>query len=358
MRVRKFYLRFLIFLLIFLGILYKCAEPARIDSNTVSDPNLPLLKRFLTTNQLNGVMIVTGPDGKAQVFSNQSKIDGSPVSDRSYFPIASLQKLITGVAIQQLIDEQKLSLQTPLSRYYPQIENSDNITIQDLLCHTSGLSDLKEVSQKVLKTQEQQLDFALANYRVTYQKTWKYANTNYALLAGIISQISGQSYEDYVRQHFLTARKNWQFKKYIKIKDQSHLAALAKSNPKAIWNKISKEATSTFGAGDYAARPMDYWNFMTAFVNNQFVPVREYRQSMQASLSHYYGGLYVSKKRLHANGGGFGPYSCFVYSNIKTKQVMVLFVTNGKYKHVKSLAAKAYKIYERSYSLPKNGPLN
>ena len=38
---------------------------------------------------------------------------------------------------------------------------------------------------------------------------------------------------------------------------------------------------------------------------------------------------------------GFDTYSCFAYSNPKTKQVMVLFITNGKYKRVKSLAAKA-----------------
>lgn len=352
---RKFSMRFLVFLIAFFAAFYKFIETERIDSNTVAvNPDSLILKRFLKTNQLNGIMIVTGPDGKDQVFSNQSKVDGSPVSIKDYFPLASLQKLITGVAIQQLIDKGKLSLNTPLSKYYPQVENSENITIQNLLTHTSGLADRKEVPQQVLTTQKQQLDFSLTNYRITYRKKWKYANINYALLAGIISQISGQNYATYVRQHFLTAGKGWHFKKYIQIKDKSKLAALSVMDQSTTWDKLSKEVTSTFGAGDYASRPVDYWKFMMAFINDQFVPVSEYQRSMKMTSKSYYGGLYISQKMLHANGGGFDTYSCFAYSNPKTKQVMVLFITNGKYKQVKSLAAKAFKLYADSYALRKN----
>ena len=80
------------------------------------------------------------------------------------------------------------------------------------------MADRKEVPQQVLTTQEQQLDFFIDHYRVTYRKKWKYANINYALLAGIISQISGQNYATYVRQHFLTAGKGWHFKSTFKKK--------------------------------------------------------------------------------------------------------------------------------------------
>ena len=72
---RKFSMRFLVFLIAFFAAFYKFIETERIDSNTVAvNPDSLILKRFLKTNQLNGIMIVTGPDGKAQVFSNQSKV--------------------------------------------------------------------------------------------------------------------------------------------------------------------------------------------------------------------------------------------------------------------------------------------
>lgn len=77
-----------------------------------------------------------------------------PMTDRSLFRIYSMTKAVTSVAVMILTDENKLRLADPVSRYLPEFKNvmvqeggtgaprrpSRDITIQDLLLHTSGLS--------------------------------------------------------------------------------------------------------------------------------------------------------------------------------------------------------------------------
>lgn len=74
-----------------------------------------------------------------------AKAYGDGIDAYSQFPIASLSKPITALAVMQLVDEGAVNLDTPIKTYLPELEINDsraaNITIRHLLSHTSGLSD-------------------------------------------------------------------------------------------------------------------------------------------------------------------------------------------------------------------------
>ena len=72
------------------------------------------------------------------------------VAPNALFPIGSLQKLITGVAVYQLVQKGKLKWEMPLSKYYPQIQGSNQITLQQLMAHTSGLQNDGALPKKTL----------------------------------------------------------------------------------------------------------------------------------------------------------------------------------------------------------------
>jgi D-alanyl-D-alanine carboxypeptidase len=66
------------------------------------------------------------------------------------FRTGSITKMFTATIIFQLIEEGRLTLETKLSEFYPQIQNSKQITISDMLCHRSGIHNFtsdKEYSE-------------------------------------------------------------------------------------------------------------------------------------------------------------------------------------------------------------------
>ena len=68
-----------------------------------------------------------------------SKRDNITVDDDSVFFWASVGKLITSTIVHQLIIEGKLSLNDKLSKWFPDIQNAEKITINQLLTHTNGI---------------------------------------------------------------------------------------------------------------------------------------------------------------------------------------------------------------------------
>ncbi len=68
-----------------------------------------------------------------------SKPDNKSIDSSSVFYWASVGKLITNTLIQQLVIEDKLSLNDKLSKWHPDIQNAKKITIEQLLNHTNGI---------------------------------------------------------------------------------------------------------------------------------------------------------------------------------------------------------------------------
>lgn len=135
----------------------------------------------------------------------------TPVTLDTRFRIASISKTFTAVAILQLRDAGSLSLDDPVSEYLDwfdlQVEGAPEITIRNLLTHTSGLPrdshnpmwtecDAPEWDEFVNELK------ARPPTRPPYDK-FAYSNVGYSLLGGVIEQVSGQSWADYLQRHIV-----------------------------------------------------------------------------------------------------------------------------------------------------------
>jgi CubicO group peptidase (beta-lactamase class C family) len=135
---------------------------------------------------------------------------GVEVTPRTVFSLASLGKLLTATAVLLLADEKKIDLDAEIQRYLPDYPaRGGRITVADLLAHTSGIPDylsrpdvMKWVRSdhtpgEVIDTfKDKPPDFA-AGERAAY------SNSNYILLGAIIERVSGQTYEEFVRDRVL-----------------------------------------------------------------------------------------------------------------------------------------------------------
>ncbi|MCR5617793.1 MAG: beta-lactamase family protein [Clostridiales bacterium] len=151
-----------------------------------------------------------------------STINGNPVDPYTTYDIGSCSKTFTAVAIMQLVEQGKVSLDDTLDIYFPDYETGKDITVYNLLHMQSGIpddinepddfwgiSDYDEVME-FLKTKyfcdnltDEEYLTALYAAPLLFEPGTEqsYSNTNYHLLAFIIEEVTGMSYCDYVQKH-------------------------------------------------------------------------------------------------------------------------------------------------------------
>ena len=128
------------------------------------------------------------------------------VTMESLFDLASVSKQFTAAAVLKLCAENKLRLTDSLCKFYPNIPYR-NVTVRQLLTHTSGIPEYFSFDFKIYDTtffiDNGQLIRVLERQRFprifAHGAQFKYVNTNYAILADIVEKVSGYPFEYYVR---------------------------------------------------------------------------------------------------------------------------------------------------------------
>ncbi|MEK4664393.1 serine hydrolase [Priestia sp. FSL H7-0729] len=116
--------------------------------------------------------------------------------------IASLSKSFTAASILSLMEEGKINVQDPISKYISGIPKGDQITLHMLLSQTSGLPSAfgrgegTSMEETVEEIRHKTLKFEPGS-------AYLYSNSGYVLLAYVVEQVSGMSYADYVQQTIL-----------------------------------------------------------------------------------------------------------------------------------------------------------
>lgn len=187
-------------------------EEVEVVSEMISSDYEPLasaLDAYLVDQAFNGVALVASGDEmillKAYGLAQVSDQEEMTVNHK--FQIASVSKSFVAVSILQLIEAGQLSLDQTIDKYFPDMPNSELITIHQLLTHTSGLysgDDLTNYSE--FTTVEEIIAPAFKSSNLYYEEPGTYSiysNLGYDVLGAIIEQVSGQSYADYIEEHIL-----------------------------------------------------------------------------------------------------------------------------------------------------------
>ena len=120
------------------------------------------------------------------------------------FGLASVTKHFTAIAILQLVEKGKLSLNDKLNKFFPDYPKGDSITIHMLLTHTSGLVlDFDELymDHTAISKDSALIIIKKKPYLFPPGTSCKYSNIGYFLLSEIIEKSSGESYAGYLRKY-------------------------------------------------------------------------------------------------------------------------------------------------------------
>ncbi len=140
---------------------------------------------------------------------------GESIDSQTLFQAGSITKSFTSMIMLDLESQGKLNIDDPITNYLPQYSRWQNVTIRELLNHTSGIFNYTESGQfnNIRKdnpqagfTPEQLVQLAAEHRDYFYPgQGWKYSNTNYVLAGMIIQKITGepaaQIMNDYLRSN-------------------------------------------------------------------------------------------------------------------------------------------------------------
>ncbi|WP_394265603.1 serine hydrolase domain-containing protein [Bergeyella zoohelcum] len=132
------------------------------------------------------------------------------MNSSTVFELASVSKQFTAMDIVLLEKQKKLKYDDKISRYIPELAFYGNITIQNLLHHTSGLPDYMELFEEKWDKTEFAVNQDIVNELAKYQpklhflpgEKYEYSNTGYALLGLIIEKVSKKSFGQFLSEHY------------------------------------------------------------------------------------------------------------------------------------------------------------
>ncbi len=165
------------------------------------------MKSLVEEKVVPGMVTVVADEksiGPAQAFGFADAAMTKPMPANGMFWIASMTKPVTAAAIMMLVDQKKIGVDDPVSKYIPEFSKFPQvITVRHLLTHTSGLSEVtdkegaaaKSLGDMVPAITSKPLKFAPGS-------KWSYCQSGMNMLGRIVEVASQETYEHFLRTHF------------------------------------------------------------------------------------------------------------------------------------------------------------
>lgn len=309
---------------------------------------------------MRSVLVPNNFSGTATVFRNGKVIasyaggyanNSKKISNRAstMYEIDSIQKMVTATLIMKEVQDHKIKLTDHLSKFYPDVQGSNSITIRQMLDMTSGLSMNGPVGPTTLKTDTQIIksDIYRAKFTSSMHGKWNYQPVNYNLMAGILEKVSGHSYRKLVNNEII---------KPLRLKHTAFAYQLPKNKQSAAGYNTQKEHTSMntynspagnnlafehdeLGTGQLFMSTRDLYTVASSILQGKIISKENVNRLFQpGSTSTYGGGYYISKAMNASNGAGYGFESTLRISPDGQRAVILLSNYQIKNMQIKNLA--------------------
>ena len=260
-----------------------------------------------------------------------SDVDGQiKATPQTKYRVGSISKTFTATMIYQAIEKGLISEETKLSSYFPEVKNSDKITIEDMLWHQSGVVSFTNVDfinwATKHKTREEMLEI-IKSCGVSFEPKAKseYSNSAYVLLSFILEDVYKKSYSEVLEQQIVEP---------LKLKNTSFSATYDGCLSYKFFDKWRVESVANpsvlMGAGGVVSTPYDLNVFFSALFNNELVSEVELTK-MKTIANHFGKGLmsfpFSGEQGFGHTGGVDGFHSISVY--FPKSKVAYSAISNG-----------------------------
>ena len=311
-----------------------------------------VIQRAIEAKQISGAVTLVSRRGHIGHFEAHGLMDieaGLPMQKDTIFPIASMTKPVTGVAVLMLVEEGKIRLSDPVSRFIPEFRETKvairkstpgareadagaeiytvpanrEVTVRDLMTHTSGLASGGAGTREASRLAPRHSTDNLAGYvadlgaaPLDFQPGTEWAYSGLAgidTLGRIVEVASGLTFDEFLRQRIfvLLGMKDTAF--VVPGDRQSRVVTLYSQTPAGLERRDVPEwvATTTLhsGGGGLWSTAEDYLQFAQMLVNSGELDGTRLLgpRTVDLMASNHVGDLFAKSGRTGGRPGkGFG----------------------------------------------------
>ncbi len=293
-------------------------------------------------------------DGK-EVYANAIgfiDIDTKKRADtNTIYRIGSISKVFTASIIMRLVEEKKLKLSSPLTRWFPKIKNSSRITIEHMLNHSSGIFNFTNTDEYLTYLNKPQTREELYTKIEEFGSAFEpgedadYSNSNYVLLSMIAEKVTDTSF-DVLLQNMIC--------KPLGLKNTYLGGKIQSSNNEAnSFKKIKEWVSDTetdmsipLGAGAVVSTATDINTFINALFHDQVVS-SDSRKKMMNIQDGFGLGLFkipYGSKEAYGHNGGIDGFQSLAY-HIPEDDMTITYLSNGTVYSISAMMLDALGIY-------------
>jgi D-alanyl-D-alanine carboxypeptidase len=252
-----------------------------------------------------GVSIAVVKDGElvfAKAFGMASIADNRAADVNTRYAVGSISKQFTATALLLLAEQGKLSLDDKVSKYFPDLTRASEVSIRQLLSHTSGYEDYAPQDYIIPEWTRPTTPHAIldrwAKKPLNFDPgtRWQYSNTNYVLAGEIFEKVSGRPLVEFLREQIFEP---------LNMRSAGDCAAASATDAVAYTRyalgparPAAREASGWyFAAGELCMTPSDLARWDIAFLRKRVLQARSYDEIIgevrlaNGDLTHYALGL-------------------------------------------------------------------
>jgi CubicO group peptidase (beta-lactamase class C family) len=294
-----------------------------------------------------------------------SRINGTekqPLTAANRFRIGSITKMFTTAMILQLVEEGKLKLTDPLDKFFPQIPNSQKITIAQILAHRSGIHDsildrnLRPSSNTNPITKDEMLAL-IAKGAPDFEPDAKhsYSNSGYILLGLIIEKLTGKPYGEALQERITSKiglKDTYTATGSIDVNKNESLTYFRSGGD---WKQGPETHPSIlFSAGAIVSTPNDLAKFIQALFDQKLISL-ESLASMKTIRDVDGLGMEpftFAGKTFYGHTGGGDNYGAWL-AYLPEEKLAVAYTTNAKVYPVVNIVSGVIDIYyNKPFQIP------
>ena len=276
----------------------------------------------------DGVISYTRAIGFGEITGSEVK----PLTAFSRFRIGSVSKMFTATMILQLVEEGKLKLTDTLDGYFPRVPNATKITIEQMLAHRSGISDLTEDPEfrnwKVEPKSRDDVVARISGRAPEFEPDAKfgYSNSGYILLGYIIEQATGMVYQEALKAR-ITSKIRLADTYLGTGKIDFSLKEVESYRYGTGWNPEPQTHLSVpGGAGAIISTPADLAKFIQALFDLQLVTKASLDRMTQGELGMQ--RYSIDGQTLYGHGGAIDGFRALLLY-LPNEKLAIAYTTNG-----------------------------
>jgi CubicO group peptidase (beta-lactamase class C family) len=201
--IMKIILRFGCGAIFALMVVQSGCQASAVDQTDVVDN---YVRAEMTKQRIPGLALLVSRGGqviRAQGYGLANVELQVPVKPETIFQSGSVGKQFTATAVMMLVEEGKIGLEDPLTKYFPDAPPSwKKVTIRELLSHTAGFTDYpKSFDMRRDYTEAEQLKIVESIPLAFAPGTsWSYSNLGFLTLGILIHKVTGEFYGDFLQE--------------------------------------------------------------------------------------------------------------------------------------------------------------